>query len=548
MFIVKYYLVAAIALLAAAYFAETFYFKIAFLWIGVSLLLVSFAYIVEKPSIFRKRQDGSIPYYIKWLFFPFFIGVQGYNSWARRRDSVPAIQKIAPNLYLACRLFPSDAAFLKEEGVHAILDATAEFDGLNWSAEDNHLAYLNVPVLDHHPVRKSDLLKAVAWMSHHIEQGSGVVVHCAMGRGRSVLITAAYLLASKAFDDVDAALAHITDSRATARLNKKQYKKLKKIFKSGALTKRKRLLLVVNPVSGGGAWGESKAAITQSLSQKFILQIETTSEDITAKDIAKIHLNDGFEAIIACGGDGTVNEVASVLIDSNVRLGIIPLGTTNALCHVLFGIQSKIVPVQTACDVILAQYASTIDSANCNDETMVLVAGLGFEQRMITMADRDAKNQSGEFAYIQALGSAIKDNDIQTYTMQVDEGEPEEIVASSIIIANAAPFTTLLAQGGNAPELDDGKLDMTILNTKEKRILPFATLGFHSLTGISLTNDENSDVTGITHRKIKEVLIKGDADLHYVIDGEVRIADKIHIKVNPNSLNILCLEPKQATQ
>lgn len=539
MFIVKYYLIAAFALFAAAFFVKALYFSVIFSWVAISLLLVSIAYIADKPSIFRKRQDGSIPFYIKWLFFPFFIGVQGYNAWARRNDFVPAIQKISPNLYLACRLFPSDTSYLKDEGVHAILDATAEFDGLNWSAEDNNLAYLNVPVLDHSPVHRADLLKAVRWISHHIEQNEGVVVHCAMGRGRSVLIMAAYLLYSGAFNSVDAAMAHISDSRATARLNKKQYKKLKKIYESGHLSKTKRLLLIVNPVSGGGSWNENEEQIRHSLSQKYELQIELSTVDKSAKAIASENLHAGFDAMIACGGDGTVNEVASALINTNICLGIIPLGTTNALCHVLLGIQSKLVPVQTACDVILAGHASTIDTASCNDETMVLVAGLGFEQKMISLADREAKNQFGQLAYLQALGSAIKDNDCKAYTIQVDNREAQTIQATSIVVANAAPFTTLLAQGGEEPNPHDGLLDLTMLNTEDNRLIPLATLSLQSMTGMSLTDNTNSEETGITHEKISEVHIKGETELHYVMDGEVRIADHVHVKVNPKALKIM---------
>ena len=108
MFIVKYYLGVAILAFAALFLSNDIYFKVIFAWIGLSLSLVSLAYLFDLPWIFRKKSNGSIPFYIRWIFIPFLLGSQLYNAWARKHDKVPAIQKIEQNLFLACRLFPSD--------------------------------------------------------------------------------------------------------------------------------------------------------------------------------------------------------------------------------------------------------------------------------------------------------------------------------------------------------------------------------------------------------------------------------------------------------
>ena len=56
--------------------------------------------------------------------------------------------------------------------------------------------------------------------------------------------------------------------------------------------------------------------------------------------LAKEAIETNPDVVIACGGDGTVTEVAGVLVNTDCKLGIIPLGTANALAHVLMGIQS----------------------------------------------------------------------------------------------------------------------------------------------------------------------------------------------------------------
>ena len=537
MFITKYYIAGALAAFVAAFFIPYWYFTVIFIWIGLSLSAVSIAYLTDNPKIFRKKENGAIPFYVQWLFIPFLMGAQFYNSWARKNDSVPAIQEIAPDLYLACRLFPSDIVTLKEFNVSAILDATAEFSGLNWSAEDSELSYLNVPILDHQSPHQSDLVAAVNWIDNHVANGRGVVVHCALGRGRSVLIMAAYLLASDRASNVDEALKIINQVRGTARLNSSQYNALKRIHDSGVLRNKKRLLVVANPVSGGGTWDNIKLEIEQRLSVKFQLDIHLTSEQLSATEIANRYKSKRYEYVVACGGDGTVNAVAKALIGTSLPLAIIPAGTTNALGHALYGSAAKLRPIEIACDLILEGGVCRMDTAVCNDDVMLLVAGLGFEQRMITHASRAKKDEKGELAYVQALASAMKENESKQYSIKVDDQPSVIIQASSLVVANSSPFTTILAQGKGEPDPFDGKLDMTIVNTDDSIVIPIASLGLKAITPDWM---HDTEVQGVKHQRICSVIIESDDDLDYVVDGEVRKSKIITIKIEPESLSVVC--------
>lgn len=535
MFIIKYYLGGAIASLALAILLPHWYFSFVFIWLAISLLIVSIAYIFDVPGVFRKQMDGSIPFYIMWLLLPFFLGVQLYNSWARRNDSVPAIQEIAPNLFLGCRLFPSDIDHLTNSGVCAILDATSEFSGLNWSAHDSNLAYLNVPILDHSSPHREDLNEAVNWMSHHIDNGRGVVVHCALGRGRSVLIVAAYLLASGKFDSVDEALSFINKIRGTAQLNDGQYKKLCKLHKQNAWQKKSAVLIIANPVSGGGKWQQYKDEIEQRLSRQYKLDCELTTKSTTAKDIALANRHKNYVMIIACGGDGTVNEVASALIDTQTVMAIIPLGTTNALAHVLMGNKSKLNPVEVACDDILSGDSRALDTAICNDDIFLLLAGIGFEQQMIASADRQNKDEAGELAYLEGLSAAFGQNEAREYDITIDDNAPQKINASSIVVANAAPFSTILAQGSGAPNPTDGKLDLTILDTQDSLAIPLLSLVSRGING---RVDQNAETDGIQSRHLEKIKIESDGPIDYAIDGEIRQAKTINIRINSKSLQV----------
>ncbi|WP_282111005.1 diacylglycerol kinase family protein [Shewanella algicola] len=513
--------------------------QVAFGWVALSLGLVSSAYWFNSAGIFRKSQDGSIPWYISWSFIPFLMGSQAYNAWARKHDKVPAIQQIDKQLYLACRLFPNDVEQLKREKIGAILDVTAEFDALEWTLVDENIEYLNIPVLDHNVPTIAQVNQAVNWLHNQVRKGNNVVVHCALGRGRSVLMLAAYLVCrdkQRQFSDV---LKSINDIRQTAKLNKWQLAGVEKMHQQQQINIHKQAWLIVNPVSGGGKWHDEADHIKQTLSRYFQLKVLYTAKDKSAAQLAEQAKEKGADIIIACGGDGTVNEVASVLVDSDIYLGIIPMGTTNALSHTLFGVNSKLIPVSQALDILIQGHHQRIDTAVCNDSIMLLLVGLGFEHKMIQKADRETKNDMGQLAYLTGLWEAIDENQSWSIRMQLDDGETHTIDTTSLVIANAAPFSSVLAQGNGEPIINDGLLDITWIEASEtspQQLLSMTELLFAGLTGSREQQAENS---AIHHQQAKKVYLTTDAQCQYVIDGELFEAEDMRIEVKPKSLSVM---------
>ncbi|TMO03634.1 diacylglycerol kinase family protein [Pseudoalteromonas sp. S558] len=532
------YLVLALLFIFIGWEVNSVYFSLVFYWTALSLLLVSAAYLFNAGKIFRKRESGVIPFYIRWAFIPFLFGVQIYNAYARKHDKVPPIQQINNNLFLACRLFPSDIDTLKSNGITAILDVTCEFDGLEWSSTQENIKYLNIPVLDHSVPTHSQLNQAINWIHHHIKENRRVVVHCALGRGRSVFVMAAYLLSQNKNADVHQILAQIKETRETANLNKHQLRHLAKRHKNGELVIKNKAILIANPVSGTKLWQEKEHLIVARLSSYYDLKILTTNKETNGITLAKQAIKEQPDIIIACGGDGTVAEVASVLVNTQCKLGIIPLGTANALAHVLMGISSKFIPVEQACDLIIDGQTSLMDTAYCNDELVLLLAGIGFEQSMIEKADREAKNKSGQLAYLNGFFQAFGEQKSQSLTVKLDDNEPQEICTNSFIVANAAPFTTLLAQGGGQPNHNDGLLDVNWLTPNKDdftTVLSIAELMFSSITQTHLAINSH-------HTNAKRVEITAEDEIRYVLDGEAKTAKRLVITIVPASLNVICKE------
>ncbi|MGE6314824.1 diacylglycerol kinase family protein [Shewanella baltica] len=545
---IKYFYLAGAVLLA--YFAVTGtspLLTFIWAWTSLSLFLVGSAYWFNLASIFRKRQDGTIPWYIRWGFIPFLLGSRLYNHWARKRDSVPSMQKIDEQLYLGCRLFSADLEKIKANKITAILDVTAEFDGLDWSQFEDHIEYLNIPILDHSVPTSAQLNQAVNWLHRQVRANKQVLIHCAMGRGRSVLVLAAYLVCKDKQRNFAEVLQQIKQVRKTAGLNKWQLRALEHMLKQGKINIHKVAWIIANPVSGGGKWQQYGEQIQDELKAYFDLTLKLTTENISANTFAKKARSSGADIIIACGGDGTVTEVASEIVNTDIDLGIIPLGTTNALSHALFGLGSKLIPVSQALDNIIQGHYQAIDTARCNEQLVLLLVGIGFEQQMIESANRERKNALGQFAYLDGLWRAVNADITLTVQLSLDDAEPTTLTTHSLIVANAAPFTSVLAQGDGEPNMTDGLLDITWLDSGDEPKEQLLSLAELAIAGWVKEGNKDTDAklpsapstaTKVHHAHAKKVNIRSQPKCKYVIDGEIFEPADLTIEVQPASLKV----------
>ncbi|WP_440053663.1 diacylglycerol kinase family protein [Pseudoalteromonas sp. T1lg65] len=530
----KYYLFFTLLLGALTVFSFFSWLTLPLLWFTVSLSLVSYAYAANNPFIFRKHGTGKIPSFAKWLFWPYLMGSHLYNAFARSRDNQDTFHAISDDLFVACRLFPSDVDMLKSQGIESILDVTAEFDGLNWSAEQQGLHYLNIPVLDHQVPSQAQLAHGIAWLEIQHKLQRKVVVHCALGRGRSVLFCVAYMLYVNKQMTLRTALERIQSKREKARLNKHQLKGLSQFHHDDAFNHDKTLTLVVNPASGANAWSRYENEILAELTLGYRIEIAMTKKDESICDIVrKIVEETKPDVVVAVGGDGTVAGVANAINGLSFPMGIIPLGTANSVATAIFGAPVQFDPISKPCASILSGNTTSLDCMQCNSELSLLAIAVGFEQKMIEKAHRKKKNDSGQIAYLKGLFEAISENTPIDCKISVDGGEFEEVQCVSLVVANAAPKTSILAQGNGTPKFDDGKLDVTILPR-------------HTDDNIGLTMSELLMPTPNLSDKIiayqcKKITIEFEVAQSFSIDGELKTAEQLEIKIIPAGIKLLSL-------
>ena len=232
-----------------------------------------------------------------------------------------------------------------------------------------------------------------------------------------------------------------------------------------------------------------------------------------------------YQFVIACGGDGTVNMVASLLVHTKKALGILPLGSGNGLAR------SNGIPMNLlkALDVIVKGQTKVIDSGTINTHAFFCTAGIGFDALIAHKFAESTKR--GFVTYFKTSVREFFKYKPLNYIINVDE-KIIKTPAFLITVANAG-------QWGNdvyiapAAKLNDGLFHISILKP-----FPLMTLPFFGVKLFSKKADTFKYLESIIGKKV-EIEFDHQLPAHY--DGEPLVANgKISIEMFPLSLRIIC--------
>jgi len=288
--------------------------------------------------------------------------------------------------------------------------------------------------------------------------------------------------------------------------------------------------LIFNPVAGQSDPEQDLLTIQTLLEPEIDLDIRLTTPDVDAGQLAHEAVARGVHMIIASGGDGTLSAAAEALVGTNIPLGVISRGTANAFASALE------IPdtIEAACQTILTGTMRVVDTARCNGKPMVLLAGVGFEAEMVEKADREAKNRLGMLAYILAGVKQLRE--FETFEAKIETDEKViTVTAGAVTIANAAPPTSILAQGPAGIIYDDGLLDLTVV-APENRTGAIASAYHLFQSAFRGDAAERDDIGYLRARRIK---VSADPPQKVVLDGEIIGTTPIDVECIPGGLTIL---------
>lgn len=237
-----------------------------------------------------------------------------------------------------------------------------------------------------------------------------------------------------------------------------------------------RALLLVNRHSRRGQKTLSQV-VSQLQTLGFELFEESTEKPQQLPDIIR-HYRDRVDLVIIGGGDGTLNAAIEGLVDTQLPLGILPLGTANDLARTLEIPQS----IPQACDVIANGYSRRIDLGKVNHKYFFNVASLGLSVQITRQLDKQLKRRWGVLAYgVTALKVVWK---VRPFRAEIRLGEDSVRVRTvQIAVGNGRYYGGGMAVADDAA-INDQRLDLYSLEYEHWwqiiLLLPAIWRGWHS--------------------------------------------------------------------
>jgi YegS/Rv2252/BmrU family lipid kinase len=235
--------------------------------------------------------------------------------------------------------------------------------------------------------------------------------------------------------------------------------------------------VIFNPVSGKTDPEERMRVISEALAgHGYTCQFIATSKERGAKVLAKEALEDGIDLMAVSGGDGTVMEVLSAMVGTDIPVAVLPAGTGNLLSANL-GIPMT---VPEAVEVALSGLPYRLDLARSDDDRyFAIMGGMGLDGEMIEEADREAKDKLGIFAYFLAAAHNLGRRRTPVL-IRLDGKPPLRRRVKSVLIANMGKMTGGLEAIPTASPTD-GLLDVGIVKARTTgqwlRLLGYGLLG-----------------------------------------------------------------------
>jgi len=291
-----------------------------------------------------------------------------------------------------------------------------------------------------------------------------------------------------------------------------------------------KIAFIINPKSGVRSKQEIPALIKKELDDNVYSEIEIAITEYRGHGtvLARQYVEKGFDVVVAVGGDGTVNEVASALVHTDAALGIVPLGSGNGLARHLK------IPMDVASSLKMLNFSEKIDIdyGQVNGRPFFCTCGTGFDAYVSTEFAKGSKR--GIMAYLEKIVTGYFSYKPQNYHL-IGDGIDLKTKAFVITFANASQW------GNNAyiapqASVQDGRLDISIMSNFPVIATPFLALQLFTKT---IDND-----LFMSTLLAKEVMLYREEPGPFHYDGEP-YTEGTEIKINIVSSGLKILVKKR---
>ncbi len=288
----------------------------------------------------------------------------------------------------------------------------------------------------------------------------------------------------------------------------------------------KKLVVIYNPFSGRKKVKDLPKLIERHIDHlKYQVSVWPTEKADDVILLTEKAIREKVDIVLGAGGDGTINQIASRLVNTGIALGIIPLGSGNG-----FARHFKI-PLDTtkAISNIPNYIVKDIDTVWFNRHCMINIGGIGFDAHISSAFAN--KKKRGLQGYVKTIAKELnyKSKHYQVYQVgnKVWEGN-----AFMIGFANATQWgNNVVLHPGAKP--DDGLFNVVVL--KKFNPIDFIFILKSLMQGQLHTNKNSVVFSG------SDFLIRREEDGPIHVDGEpIWLGKEINVNIEPLSLKILC--------
>ena len=286
----------------------------------------------------------------------------------------------------------------------------------------------------------------------------------------------------------------------------------------------KNIAFLVNPISGTKAKNRVAKLIRELLDlQQFAPTVVVTEYAGHATQLAQQFAMEDYYAVVAVGGDGTINEVASGLIGTATALGIVPNGSGNGFARHL-DISTR---MNRAIEMLNNSEVINVDYGLVNDQPFFSTCGVGFDA---VVAQDFSDSSRGFKGYLQSIFKDFFQYKADTYQLK---GEGIDITTTAFLVnfANAGQwgYDAYIAPKAS---VQDGWLDVAIVSE-----FPMTAAAGLALSLFTKNIDEKLHMNTI---RAKELTLTRTSEGPMHIDGTpVMMPAELHVKIVEEGLKVL---------
>jgi YegS/Rv2252/BmrU family lipid kinase len=289
------------------------------------------------------------------------------------------------------------------------------------------------------------------------------------------------------------------------------------------------VFIVLNPAAGNCEADVARQAFRRHFGGvDWVYEVyETTGEERVA-EIVRAALGRGVDLAVAAGGDGTISRVVDGLVHTGVPLGIVPIGTGNALARDL-GIP---LDLERALSLLTGEHTVvSVDAMQVDDRFCLLSVGIGISALMMRDTEREDKRRFGPIAYLWTGFAKLCGFQPCCFTLLVD-GRRRQFRASEVTIANSGSLGDPAFRWGPQIRMNDGRLDVCIVRAR-------TVLGYFGVIWNILLRRPRRDPRIRFLSGVQSITVDAQEPLPVQGDGEVIGQTPVYVQVVPGGVRVI---------